>query len=273
MKVRGRVEAIRAIRSKFADVADPHKRNKLIKRAMQRGKIKLESLDEIFEFVSLNTAKKTLRALRQKSGRKGKRTYRDTMHNAAVADLPAGGKYRNTTHVARGQGDAIVAANPNSKPSRVRATDKPASFAIHEEAHLTDPLLKRYSTAVTNEQMRNAQKFQKLKPGQEDKLAKELIRRGEKVNRVNTKMEVRANKRALDMIKKSGGSAKDIKDYKNFAQAQMKYGYRNPIFADIMSRQKDQSLKTAKSVLRKNPYLRKVDLESLGEVFELGIKK
>lgn len=49
MKIKGRVEAIRAIRSQFADVADPHKRNKLIKRAMQRGKIQLESLEEIFE--------------------------------------------------------------------------------------------------------------------------------------------------------------------------------------------------------------------------------
>ena len=50
MKVRGRVEAIRAIRNQFADVADPHKRNKLIKRAMQRGKIKMSAVEEVFTF-------------------------------------------------------------------------------------------------------------------------------------------------------------------------------------------------------------------------------
>lgn len=50
MKVKGRVQAIRSIRQQFSDVADPHKREKLINAAMKKGKIKLSALGEIFEF-------------------------------------------------------------------------------------------------------------------------------------------------------------------------------------------------------------------------------
>ena len=49
MKVKGRVQAIRSIRQQFSDVADPHKREKLINAAMKKSKIKLSALGEIFE--------------------------------------------------------------------------------------------------------------------------------------------------------------------------------------------------------------------------------
>lgn len=52
MKVKGRVQAIRSIRQQFSDVADPHKREKLINAAMKKSKIKLNALGEIFEFES-----------------------------------------------------------------------------------------------------------------------------------------------------------------------------------------------------------------------------
>jgi hypothetical protein len=39
VKVKGRVQAIRSIRQQFSDVADPHKREKLINAAMKKSKI------------------------------------------------------------------------------------------------------------------------------------------------------------------------------------------------------------------------------------------
>tara|TARA_Y100000385_G_C12910239_1_gene558077 strand:+ start:423 stop:830 length:408 start_codon:yes stop_codon:yes gene_type:complete len=54
MKVKGRVQAIRSIRQQFSDVADPHKREKLINAAMKKSKIKLSALGEIFEFEGFN---------------------------------------------------------------------------------------------------------------------------------------------------------------------------------------------------------------------------
>lgn len=54
MKVKGRVQAIRSIRQQFSDVADPHKREKLINAAMKKSKIKLSALEEILEFEGFN---------------------------------------------------------------------------------------------------------------------------------------------------------------------------------------------------------------------------
>lgn len=84
MKVRGRVEAIRAIRNQFADVADPHKRNKLIKRAMQRSKIKMSAVEEVFTFAKKDNKEYT-------KGDKAKGYLAGTLGAAGVAKTATAG--------------------------------------------------------------------------------------------------------------------------------------------------------------------------------------
>ena len=57
-RIDNRIAMIRSIRESFANIADPHKREKLINAAMKRSKIKLSSLGEIFEFEHRRRQKK-----------------------------------------------------------------------------------------------------------------------------------------------------------------------------------------------------------------------
>jgi hypothetical protein len=128
--MRNRIARIRAIQNYYSEITNPHRRDKLIKAAMKRSKIKLSALDEIFHFTAAWTRKEGKR----KSGglnQKGVESYRrenpgSKLKTAVTKDpskLKKGGKAakRRASFCARMKGmkkrrtSAKTANDPNSR--------------------------------------------------------------------------------------------------------------------------------------------------------------
>lgn len=129
--MRNRIARIRAIQNYYSEITNPHRRDKLIKAAMKRSKIKLSALDEVFEFAS---AAWTRKEGKRKSGglnQKGVESYRrenpgSKLKTAVTKDpkkLKKGGKAakRRASFCARMKGmkkrrtSAKTASDPNSR--------------------------------------------------------------------------------------------------------------------------------------------------------------
>jgi len=108
MKVKGRVQAIRSIRQQFSDVADPHKREKLINAAMKKGKIKLSALGEIFEFEGFNPNGQFIPLPSKGDLYAEKRRRKEMRESAARAEAEAASRKSRKRKIIRRGGAAVI---------------------------------------------------------------------------------------------------------------------------------------------------------------------
>jgi hypothetical protein len=216
-----------------------------------------------FGIVSVGTAKKALRGLR----RGGKPTFLrpDGIPERSMY-IPKGAPLEARAQIAAAFAEQgkNVSIEPHTvivprENAKIRAEEfapdhgpRPFSdtigVSLHEHGHAADHILTRASNAMNKRSERFRSALASGDMGAADKLGKQM-------GRVALRVERRANQNALKQIQ-AHGTDKETTAYKQWANKQMKQGYRNPIYQSAVAELGADTLSKKKAILREMPSLR-----------------